>query len=284
MNIVPRQNTPVAPVDAERYLVQAVTARTGAPPSRQVARLLLALFAEETGNGTQAQNYSPGNVTASAAWAGDAWRPPWFDVTPESSPRDQNLHAKMLQGQAPSAFRAYDSWPEGFANWWDVLVKSFPEVVAAAATGDPVEFTRALSKKYSRDYANPAAETQMTRLAAQYDPLLGGLPDAPLPLVVAPPPAQGGGSTSASSSSEPQLAQSLLRAAFGSSDDLVILRRGMKGPDVAWVQMRIGPLSLDIDGDFGPLTEIAVKRFQLDNGLNGDGEIGLRTWRMLLNG
>jgi hypothetical protein len=50
-----------------------------------------------------------------------------------------------------------------------------------------------------------------------------------------------------------------------------VLRRGMRGPDVAAWQRVLG---LTDDGVFGPLTEAATKRFQESNGLAPDGVVG----------
>ena len=53
-----------------------------------------------------------------------------------------------------------------------------------------------------------------------------------------------------------------------------ILRRGMHGADVAHLQHVLG---VHVDGDFGPVTERAVRRFQTAHGLLADGEVGPRT-------
>jgi hypothetical protein len=63
-----------------------------------------------------------------------------------------------------------------------------------------------------------------------------------------------------------------------------ILRKGAKGPDVKIVQARLVQLkvaSLDVDGEFGPLTEAAVKKFQSAHKLEVDGEVGPITWKAL---
>jgi murein DD-endopeptidase MepM/ murein hydrolase activator NlpD len=53
------------------------------------------------------------------------------------------------------------------------------------------------------------------------------------------------------------------------------IRRGSKGPDVAFLQSK---LKLVADGDFGPLTHAAVVAFQAANGLVADGIAGPKTW------
>jgi putative chitinase len=52
------------------------------------------------------------------------------------------------------------------------------------------------------------------------------------------------------------------------------LRKGMKGDDVAKMQRAIG---VSADGDFGPGTLVAVKKWQKRNGLVADGIIGPKT-------
>lgn len=68
------------------------------------------------------------------------------------------------------------------------------------------------------------------------------------------------------------------------------LQRGMTGSDVKELQIRVAGWAADsaqqtyviIDGDFGPGTEAAVKRFQRAYGLTADGIVGAST-RQALN-
>ena len=59
-----------------------------------------------------------------------------------------------------------------------------------------------------------------------------------------------------------------------------LLKLGDKNPDVQKVQQKLG---LTPDGDFGPLTEKHVIRFQLSNGLKADGIVGSETWSLMLS-
>ncbi len=52
------------------------------------------------------------------------------------------------------------------------------------------------------------------------------------------------------------------------------LRRGARGFEVAEVQRR---LNIDDDGDYGPITEEAVKRFQLASGIEPSGVVSVQT-------
>ncbi|HWD37594.1 MAG TPA: N-acetylmuramoyl-L-alanine amidase [Fimbriimonas sp.] len=63
-------------------------------------------------------------------------------------------------------------------------------------------------------------------------------------------------------------------------DDRPTLQQGMKGDWVKVVQSKLG---IDVDGDFGPATEAAVKEFQTQNGIEPDGVVGPETWAALDN-
>jgi putative chitinase len=57
------------------------------------------------------------------------------------------------------------------------------------------------------------------------------------------------------------------------------LRRGSKGDGVKRMQVKLG---LTVDGDFGPGTEAALKKWQAANGLTADGVAGAKTLAKLL--
>jgi peptidoglycan hydrolase-like protein with peptidoglycan-binding domain len=62
----------------------------------------------------------------------------------------------------------------------------------------------------------------------------------------------------------------------------ITVRRGSTGEAVKGVQVRMNlrqapPIA--VDGDFGPLTEQAVREFQGDQGIEIDGIVGPITWR-----
>nr|WP_313933724.1 peptidoglycan-binding protein [Calothrix sp. FACHB-168] len=68
-------------------------------------------------------------------------------------------------------------------------------------------------------------------------------------------------------------------------EGLPILRLGNRGSEVGRLQeilKRLGFLSGDVDGDFGPTTEAAVKAAQSRYGLEADGVAGGGTWYVLL--
>lgn len=61
---------------------------------------------------------------------------------------------------------------------------------------------------------------------------------------------------------------------------------GTKGPLAAAIQAALcdAGYSLDIDGEFGPLTENALREFQEKTGLEVDGVAGPATYAKLLGG
>lgn len=168
MQIVPRQPTPISAEHARDALLAAMPAL-----NRPTAALLLALIWVESGRGNL-MNWNAGNITASSSWPGKAWRPPWFEAS--SDPHLAELHERMLAGTAPSAFRAYDSATQGFADFVGVLKRQFSSVLAAASTGDPAAFVAALHDSgYSRDY-RPVHIATFAQLQHQLEPLVSHLP------------------------------------------------------------------------------------------------------------
>jgi lysozyme len=62
-----------------------------------------------------------------------------------------------------------------------------------------------------------------------------------------------------------------------------VLKRGSSGEDVRRLQRLLAAAGLDVvvDGDFGPMTEAAVRSFQAANVLEPDGIVGAETWKAL---
>ena len=56
------------------------------------------------------------------------------------------------------------------------------------------------------------------------------------------------------------------------------LKKGDRGSDVKTLQTALG---LTVDGVFGPLTEKAVERFQLDKDLMVTGVVDSNTWTLI---
>ena len=65
---------------------------------------------------------------------------------------------------------------------------------------------------------------------------------------------------------------------------LQTLSEGSTGPDVRWAQYLLVRRTLryeQVDGEFGPVTDKAVRQFQRDSDLDDDGIIGPTTWAAL---
>ena len=60
-----------------------------------------------------------------------------------------------------------------------------------------------------------------------------------------------------------------------------LLMRGSKGEAVKELQTKLGFTGKDVDGDFGPKTEAAVRAFQTSKKLVVDAKVGFYTWRAL---
>lgn len=63
-----------------------------------------------------------------------------------------------------------------------------------------------------------------------------------------------------------------------------VLSDGMSGDEVTALQTRLhalGYADLNIDGEYGPVTKTAVKRFQASRNLDPDGQVGDLTWAEL---
>jgi putative chitinase len=72
-------------------------------------------------------------------------------------------------------------------------------------------------------------------------------------------------------------------AGVASAPPRPVLARGSQGDGVVQLQNMLRDLNfaVAIDGDFGPGTEVAVTRFQSENGLADDGIVGPLTWSAL---
>lgn len=187
MNIVPRQVTPASSSEAMAAVKEAYISVMGHEPelSRELP-LLMALVWLETGRGQSLNNHNVGNISASPNYNGNAWLPPWFEVDDTSSERNIKLHEAMLNHEAPSAFRAYDSLDDGAHDFMVQLNRTFPEVLEAAADGSPEGFRNALAQAYSKDYRNTPPKT-FESLAKEFGfvPNVGGKRTLPVLPVVA---------------------------------------------------------------------------------------------------
>jgi hypothetical protein len=170
MSEVPATRTPITRPEAATALLHAWP-----DIDRETAAMLLALVWMETGQGHNAVQHSPGNISAGEEYP-SLWRPPWYaEPTAETSPKLVRLHELMLAGRAPKAFRAYPSWEAGFANFRVFLLQNYEPLLAAAATGDVSRFRAELARKYSGDYT-PAHDKGLTQHRDAFRELVSSQP------------------------------------------------------------------------------------------------------------
>jgi len=172
--------TPIT-VDTAAYALVEAAKATALELTRPGALLLLALVWVETGRGKSTIRSNVGNLMARgyrngseySVWPHDYWRPEWF------ADESHRLHAKMLVGGAPSAFRAYSSLVDGMGDYV-ALLKRKPSLVAAANRGDVKDFVDVLASTYSPDYGTQHENTFM-QLTDEFrqDGLFDELPEAP---------------------------------------------------------------------------------------------------------
>lgn len=182
-NEVPATKTPVTEYQASVYLVVALTNALQSALPERVAVYSMALAWVETARGQALIQNNAGNLTAGSGWTGDYWRPPWYPE--DHDPKYDALHAKMLAGQAPNAFRAYPD-PQAGWNAFAYEVVRRPTLVAAMNADDPSAVVQALHDTYSGDYGSKHVDT-FRKLVAEFRSrnLFGGLPGAPAPGSVA---------------------------------------------------------------------------------------------------
>lgn len=148
---LPRTVTPVGTTETRELL------RVAAPDLTEKQRdWFVALILIESGNGNLIC-YNFGNLAnggfvdgAEKLWTdSDYWRPGWF--SDESDP----LHARMLEGTAPSCFRAFVNAELGMASFAKLIMSAqMTSLRAAAAADSPEAFVVALrASGYSPDYS-----------------------------------------------------------------------------------------------------------------------------------
>lgn len=190
---VPATNTPVSERDAAAYLVLALSGELGRKPTRNEAAILLGQLWLESARGQSVHNNNPGNLTANDKGTSDFWRPPWFaEPTDETgnaigwnNERNADLHAKMLKGQAPSAFLAFPSMLDGFKTYVSWIHRKFPSILEAAGKGDPLATARAIQQSgYCPDCNPTTTANTLSQFRTQF--LAKGYFNG-LPLVLPPP-------------------------------------------------------------------------------------------------
>lgn len=129
--------------------------------SRSARDYFHALILVETNRGRSLKQWNVGNLSAGGFSNGveklsnsNYWRPPWFSEPGE-------LHDRMLAGEVPSAFRAFDDLQTGVAAFVQVLRgERYRGLVSSAERDDPKAFVSALRDSgYSSGYGPAHVDT-----------------------------------------------------------------------------------------------------------------------------
>jgi hypothetical protein len=274
---IPRKATPISTSDAATLITEVLHEVLGELPGYNLAAYMLAYAWFETGGGKSIQCYNWGNISTMPSWGHDYWRPPWFEVTEDSSARNRHLHEEMLAGRAPQAFRAYHSHDEGLKDYVKFLTgkERYQPVVNAMAAGDAAALGRAIkATSYCPDCSPSVVKRNVEGFIRQFEAesLFADLPKAPSESQEPAPPSPSSPSP-ATFSFEPYDLE------YGHVAKLHRLEKGCKGSQVVLLQVVfLRESELLPDGLFGAKTRLAVIERQRELGLKKDGIVGPKTW------
>jgi len=158
MGEVARTATPLTRAEMAALFVPAYVERFGVEPDRDRAELLLALAFNENANGSAIIDFNWGNVSVTPSDSVNYWRPPWFDLAeveamPDGAKKTRllDVHQRMVDGNAPSAFLALPSHAAGLQRWLGELERR-PSVLDAASSGDADAFAQQIfATRYCTD-------------------------------------------------------------------------------------------------------------------------------------
>lgn len=162
----PPEQTPFTAAQAAPILTRIVQQASGAAKRQQCALLLAHLWTETSGAHCYGNN--PGNLSTSAISSAEYYRPPWYTVTDASSAKMRKLHADMLRGNAPAAFRWFPTLEDGIGAYVGELRRRYRGMWNAAIDGDPDAFAWSIvTDHYTPDAPASTASTLRT-LSAQF--------------------------------------------------------------------------------------------------------------------
>lgn len=193
------------------------------------------------------------------------------------------LHGREVYVNAN--FRKYNSPAESFTDHGRFLRNNPRYAQAFKHTDDPARFAAEIHKAgYATD---PNYAKQLTGIINRYglgrfdQAARSGASPTPFPATPAPAPTPAPDPSSPANPQPPAAASSsgLDQVASGRS----LVKLGQQGETVKQVQQMLGMTGASADGIFGPGTELAVRRFQRNQGIQVDGLVGPETLAALRN-
>lgn len=301
-NELPRTRTPITLDQSAKLLIEEFKIEHGRLPTQNEAILFQSQLWLESGSGKSVFQFNVGNITASSRWDGDFWHPPWFDLKEiEALPEGVNkkkylrLHALMLEGKAPKAFRAYENHRAAIKSYARLLKTTFPSIVSAADSGDVSAFAHAVRDSgycpdckpnetiptfeiFSKQFRNSGIFSSLPNSLLNDG---GGTGVTPLPKAVS--------EVSPSSPSAPVSSTLPLKPNpnIDAKCDLPTLKFGDYSLAVKVLQRALNVWGypgerLLVGGRFDKTVQDRVTTFQVNRKLLADGIVGPVTWRELL--
>jgi MYXO-CTERM domain-containing protein len=136
---VPATNTPISAGDTTALLARIAPEYFPGITKDAILAILSHIWVETAG-GKSLKQFNFGNVSASKQWTETKsfWRPPWY------SDASNPIHERMLKGQAPNAFQAYDTFDSGLRDYLKTIQKFAPQVMS----GDPYQYAQGVWDSY----------------------------------------------------------------------------------------------------------------------------------------
>jgi hypothetical protein len=140
-------------------------------PSRNEADWLTSILHLENAGGRSIYNWNFGNRTALKN--DDYWVPPWADMsrdTPELTPREQAVRARMLAGEdVPRKFAAFPSMRVGLRKFVKLFTsETNARILTAADRNDAHAFRKAIGTPHPRTHMRYCMECDTDEVEQSY--------------------------------------------------------------------------------------------------------------------
>lgn len=264
MAFVQKQLTPLTADEVRASVRKAFTAINSIAPNTNQVALMVAQSALETGHWRKCYNYNIGNIRAGKSWGGNRTSFPSSEVV-------DGVNRQYAEGVG-NEFRAYATLDAAVIDYVSELFAN-ADWKRGLLSGRPDEFVKMLTKNPGQRYFTAAPEVYLATLRQVFVKYGGS--------AMAAAPAAGLGLETTPTAPTVSRLESALAVNMPS------LSTGMRGPAVACLQRVLRSRTLwwqgKIDGDFGPLTESAVRRVQQEANIPISGIVNDVTWEALLS-